>query len=479
MKWSIVLATLLLPILWSPAAGSLGIAYEGYVDPTFNCPATTTCPKVCVANVTQCPTEMLCPDDEELCADGSCATKCTGQEETECDFKCAPISCARVIDTFDQCKIKYKALYEAEAECGEIETNVETRKLYFTEPGFIFTYFTFVFATFSIWAWCFFNQRLSPVPGSTKSLDLDFSGSAEKTLGFQTGYQSHIVGNMIYCWTIFTILYIQVLLGWLSLQYYRLEELDLFMGLKLYFKDEIQLLIAFESLWCKWFFDLLNLFASSGVSMSSFLILFCCAVVGFFWTFSLKFPYSIRSMHYRRCLLQDATHVAIAIFNEDEADATFDESYMRRTREFFDSFFYAFHEAFTFIFSDRNFFGCKRTPNGYFKILRVSTDVDGTRFILFRFRRYNLVEDRFVPGVLDTYETIGSIVKADMPSGLPAMQIESHRRIVGENNISLKKPTYARCLYKELSKPFYTYQNFMVWAWIPVRSTSYDEAAFP
>lgn len=195
----------------------------------------------------------------------------------------------------------------------------------------------------------------------------------------------------------------------------------------------------------------------------------CRAVVGFFWTFALKFPYSIRSFHYRRCLLENATHVAIAVLNEDEADATFDPSYLQGLRKFFDSFFWAFHEVFTFIFSDRNFFGCKRTQNGYYRIVRVQTDRDGSRYILFRFRRYNLSEDRFVPGVLDTYDTIGGIVKADTPSGLSTAEIDAHRGIVGQNTISLKKPTYARCLFNELSKPFYTYQNFMVWAWLPVR----------
>jgi hypothetical protein len=39
----------------------------------------------------------------------------------------------------------------------------------------------------------------------------------------------------------------------------------------------------------------------------------------------------------------------------------------------------------------------------------------------------------------------------------------------------LPKPQFLRCLYKEVSKPFYTYQTFLIWTWVPVRFTKVAE----
>jgi hypothetical protein len=67
------------------------LAFGDYADHSFQCPATTTCPIVCVANVDDCPQDATCPgthpDKEfdanheyELCADGTCADKTAGEE---------------------------------------------------------------------------------------------------------------------------------------------------------------------------------------------------------------------------------------------------------------------------------------------------------------------------------------------------------------------------------------------------------------
>ena len=48
------------------------LAFGDYVDPTFQCPATTTCRVVCVAAAEDCPQDSQCPDDGneyELCSD--------------------------------------------------------------------------------------------------------------------------------------------------------------------------------------------------------------------------------------------------------------------------------------------------------------------------------------------------------------------------------------------------------------------------
>ena len=48
---------------WSvgPAAHGRFLAFGDYVDPTFSCPATVTCPDVCVASVECCPEDAICP----------------------------------------------------------------------------------------------------------------------------------------------------------------------------------------------------------------------------------------------------------------------------------------------------------------------------------------------------------------------------------------------------------------------------------
>ena len=181
----------------------------------------------------------------------------------------------------------------------------------------------------------------------------------------------------------------------------------------------------------------------------------------------MKFPHSIRSLHYRRCVLSEATHVAIAV-SDPELDAdeiTFQENYIQGLRKFFSSFFAVVHEVMTFIFSDRNSFGCPRKGNGHFTVLPVLTDPDnGSRYFIFRFRRYNLEGDRFLPGSLTKLDYLKDIVKADNANGLSSLEVKERRRIVGENHITLPKPWYPRSLKKELSKPFYTYQLFMIWA---------------
>ena len=175
-------------------------------------------------------------------------------------------------------------------------------------------------------------------------------------------------------------------------------------------------------------------------------------------------------MHYRRCELASASHVAIAVTSVevDDTEVTFDESYIQGVRKFFTSFFWAFHEVFTFVFSDRNFFGCDRTSGSYFAVLPVLTDESGCRYIMFRFRRYNLAEDRFVPGVVDSYNMVSSIVSSDAATGLSPAEIHARGQLIGKNTIVLPKPSFLGCLYREVSKPFYTYQTFLVWSWIPV-----------
>lgn len=125
------------------------------VDPTFNCPALTTCAQVCVATVEDCPLEMACPNENEsLCADGSCAVFCDPTLETPCTHECAPVACNRIDDTYDQCQEKYGNLYDNATACGEEEDAYEISLVEFNEPAYIFGYVWVSGVTFLILAWC-------------------------------------------------------------------------------------------------------------------------------------------------------------------------------------------------------------------------------------------------------------------------------------------------------------------------------------
>lgn len=66
------------------------LAFGDYADNSFQCPATTTCPIVCVATAEDCPQDGLCPGthpdktfdanhEYELCADGTCVDLTAGE----------------------------------------------------------------------------------------------------------------------------------------------------------------------------------------------------------------------------------------------------------------------------------------------------------------------------------------------------------------------------------------------------------------
>jgi cation-transporting ATPase 13A3/4/5 len=76
----------------------------------------------------------------------------------------------------------------------------------------------------------------------------------------------------------------------------------------------------------------------------------------------------------------------------------------------------------------------------------------------------------FIPGRLDITEgaTIGNWLNKDtLHKGLTSNEATQRLGVVGPNILDLKKPTVLGCIIREFSKPFYLYQNFMVWTWAP------------
>jgi hypothetical protein len=228
--------------------------FGDYVDPTYNCPATTTCPKICAATVEDCTTK--CADGLTLCADGTCEVECADDIESPCEFDCAKVACARTIDTYDACKETYKELYEAEVTCGEAEVAEKVNKFQFNEAGFVVVYSWVAIASVLILVWCFYkyvydaydgvferllsslptpktahvrsltqtliildscySQKIASVPGSAQLMNLDDKN--EKTEGLQIGYKRHPIGTLLHGLTLMTLAGWIALLAWLTIQ---------------------------------------------------------------------------------------------------------------------------------------------------------------------------------------------------------------------------------------------------------------------
>lgn len=187
-------------------------------------------------------------------------------------------------------------------------------------------------------------------------------------------------------------------------------------------------------------------------------------MVGFPWTIALKWPYSIGSLFLRRCVLSRASFVAVCVRRSQKATETvFDKGYIQGVRGCFTGLYTCLSIVMSFVFSDANTFGIKRHEEAVFEICNVHRDVDGTPYFVFQFRRYILDGDKFVPGELNTRMTIESIIASDGVNGLTDDQVSDSRRIVGRNMLYMSKPNILRTLWKEVSKPFYTYQVFLIW----------------
>lgn len=117
-----------------------------------------------------------------------------------------------------------------------------------------------------------------------------------------------------------------------------------------------------------------------------------------------------------------------------------------------------------FLFSDMS----NAQASGKIEYCVVTTDLDGTRFFVFNFRRYNYSKQlcKFVPGRWETVRKISDI--DNVRGGLSRQEVGMRRALVGPNIIEMHEPSLLRTLSNEFSRPFYTYQNYMVWSWVPL-----------
>jgi hypothetical protein len=213
-----------------------------------SCPAITTCPQICVTNTTvnttDCPT--TCDDGQNLCNDGSCSEE-ECDEELESPCWCAPLftACPRTIDFYDSCLEDYGNYYTEYDTClAEYYENLP--KVSFFGPWFLFCYIWIVSVTILVFGWCFYNQKLCPVEGSTLILTPISSGGPEERVHewTQTGYKNHWWGLMLNFLVWITLFGIQFLLFVLTIFYYIQQES--ITRWPVVFEDDIQCLFTFQ-----------------------------------------------------------------------------------------------------------------------------------------------------------------------------------------------------------------------------------------
>jgi hypothetical protein len=361
-----------------------------------------------------------------------------------------PVTCAKVVDLFDACLERFQDFYDSHAACLEAQVE-EISLLSFTGPYFLVCYFFISITTALTIAWGVFNEKLFPIKDST--LSLQGSGSKEATWT-QTGYKEHIIGSFIYWMVIITMVGIQFLLLTLTIFYYVQQEA--ITRWEPVFKDEVQVLKAFIFTW----------------------------MVGIVWCFAYRYPISTNTFFLRRCRLESATYIAVVaptkamktdlvvgIGNRIADRMWGNVDFVFRTLFSYPYNRSGFETLFCQIKSDKPAVSVVLRIRGLFMKKRDSPHpagiAKGARFTYHRMRRYVFDDDagRFIPSFYSVGTSLGDFLA--QVGGLSNQEVLKRTRLLGPNIIPIDKPTVYGSVMKEFNKPFYLYQNFMVWTWGP------------
>jgi hypothetical protein len=182
-------------------------------------------------------------------------------------------------------------------------------------------------------------------------------------------------------------------------------------------------------------------------------------MVGLPWSLAFRFPSSIAALFLRRCHVKHATHVAITAPSVSIKVVKVSPLGQRL-------WLLIWTPIETFL---NVLFSIPHNKVGYestFCAIEFSID-HGSRSLYHRMQRYVFDETcgEFVPSFMSIGRTFGDFLCCT--SGLTTDEAMTRLKIVGPNMISMSKPTVFHAIYKEFSKPFYVYQNFMVWTWAP------------
>ena len=433
----------------------LGLVHADFgdtADKSFECPVLTTCPVICVSSLSRCPESLQsCPTGTELCPNGDCSdtgcddkkrwwlqqNPCPSASDAASHPACGSMACPKTDAFHETCLEAFKdPFYDDMALC---EDEIKSSGADFNaKPLSILGIWLFgLTAAVFFWTRCnnYHVNACQPLD------DADQHGNAEMSNGkTQTGYSTPFLGRLMYYAVILTIVGFQVLLlafTWAS-----------------YHENEEESLRAFETTW----------------------------VIGLLWTFLFKYPASIRAVFYRRCDLAVATIICVSVppaakqnqqaMMESPVDVT-----KRRDLKGL---------SVVALALVRSISSCTSTLLGYFfnlpgkggavlHYLPVEYYNHGgsvsQRYIVYSFRRYNYDATalKYVPGHLEVANNVGDLQQVAVNrKGLNQQQVLERLERIGPNVIDMKKPLLSTCIAQEFGKPFYTYQNFILWTWMPL-----------
>ena len=171
------------------------------------------------------------------------------------------------------------------------------------------------------------------------------------------------------------------------------------------------------------------------------------------------------------CCPDDAHYVAVTALIDSH------ESSLKRNA-IIASLVGCFTSVLSFIFSDK----AQRSQGLSTSVTYCKVRVDSktaNRYFYFRFRRfiYDAELNKYVAGNWDVEEgvKIGEWLDSSyLHQGLSMDEVIKRRGVVGPNELDLKKPTIVSSTIREFSKPFYLYQNFLIWTWGKIMYEPFD-----
>jgi hypothetical protein len=399
-----------------PTTTALPLGEDPLLD-DFSCPAYTTCPTVCVADLNDCP-KPQCDDGLFLCSDGNCVESsflCDNDPAANPCARCSRTACPRYNDYYNDCLADNQAFYD-HCDAVEIKHLFSLRAAAAFVPLSMFLLWT-IALTLMILLWC----RLNHHAAATQTLE------NEQT---QTGYTTkNFIGRALYAATLITLAGFQGILLLTAVGSY-------------YVSDQKAILVAFEIAW----------------------------TIGFLWTLMLKWPFSIESIFWKQCPIAHADQICVFVPKHKENDMAKEST--ATPPKFFSKWGQALDNVVTAgnLFMSMIFAAPAHGLYGSFHFVPVKTDQgkgDERRFFVFQFRCYNyhVQEERFLPGKWDHSPKLAELVQE---RGLSMAEVQRRLRVVGPNKIESALPTALQCLIQEFSKPFYTYQTFILWTWVPL-----------
>lgn len=413
------------------------------VGPVDKCPAFTTCPAVCVQSVEDC--SQRCRNGTSLCVDGHCRADCQSipTSSNPCEpshlnahHRCSifKVACPRTNANYDVCLDRYKFEYAQYDLCAQRERDVhrQVHTVDYTETPFLALMIGLTLVTVGLVA----HTRLQKEAHQKHRYPLAASDDQRQ---FCQPYRETIVGTILYYAVVATIWAFQLVFFVLVLLYYVNQ--GAITVIEAMWKEERQILLVFEIVW----------------------------FVGIVWNLAIKWPPKLRALCGQPCDPMNATYVAVWTPNSAPHGMVASDKYVAMLRRILHVTLATINTNMAKLFSqDVELHG--GAAGGQWTYCPVRQE-DYRKYFVHNFRRYNLEGDTFVPGTLQGHpEQVLTIQQfyEQGKVGLNTGQVLERRALVGPNTIHMDKPTFWQVMQQEFTQPYYTYQNFIMWSWMPL-----------